>query len=143
MKVTLREDINPDPDLYYQQQFEIYHAPYLIWDLETWEGILATCDVYRIEIDGKYGGDVILEDRGEGVKYLFDFSVLPDYQGKGIGRSALEQIKKMAEKVTAITREKTLHFFLTSGFVLRKAMTNYYDPGVDGYYVGFERKCGK
>jgi GNAT superfamily N-acetyltransferase len=143
MKVTLREDANPDPDFYYQQQFEIYHEPYLIWDRETWETVLTTCDVYRIEIDGRYGGDVILEDRGKGIKYIVDFSVLPDYQGKGVGRLALEQIKKMAEKLTAVTREETLHFFLKSGFVVRKTMKNYYDPGVDGYSITFERKCEK
>jgi hypothetical protein len=45
MKVTLRKDANPDPVFYYHQQFEIYHEPYLIWDTETWETVLATCDV--------------------------------------------------------------------------------------------------
>jgi len=140
MKVALREDICPDPDFYYQQQFAIYHESYLIWDRETWETVLATCDVYRIEIDGKCGGDVILEDRGRGVKYLVDFSVLPDYQGKGIGRLALEQVKRMAEKLTAVTRKETLHFFIKSEFVLRKTLKHYYHPGVDGYYIIFERK---
>jgi GNAT superfamily N-acetyltransferase len=140
MKATLREDTHPDPDFYYHLQFEIYHEPYLIWDKETWETILTTCDVYRIEIDGRYGGDVILEGRGKGIKYIVDFSVLPDYQGKGIGRLALEQIKKMAEKLTAVTREETLHFFLKSGFILRKTIKNYYHPGVDGYYLVLERK---
>ena len=66
------------------------------------------------------------------------FTVLPDYQGKGIGRLALEQIKKMTQKLTAVTREETLHFFLKSGFVLKKTMKNYYDPGVDGYYIVFK-----
>ena len=64
MKVTLREDIELDPDFYYHQQFKIYQEPYLIWDQETWEAILAACSVYRIEIDGRYGGDVLLEDSG-------------------------------------------------------------------------------
>jgi GNAT superfamily N-acetyltransferase len=140
MKATLREDTHPDPDFYYHQQFEIYHEPYLIWDRETWETILATCDVYRLEIEGRYGGDVILEDRGKGIKHIVDFSVLPDYQGKGIGRSALEHIKKVAEKLTAVTRKATLYFFLKSGFVLRKTLKNYYHPGVDGYYIALGRK---
>jgi GNAT superfamily N-acetyltransferase len=143
MKAILREDTHPDPDFYYHQQFETYHEPYLIWDKETWEAVLTTCDIYRIEIDGRYGGDVILEDRGKGIKYIVDFSVLPDYQGKGIGRSALEQIKRMTEKLTAVTRKETLHFFLKSGFVLRKTMKNYYDRGVDGFYIVFERKPQK
>ncbi len=140
MKVTLWEDTHPDPDFYYQQQFAIYYEPYLIWDKETWETILATCDVYRIEIEGRFGGDVILEDRGKGTKYVVDFSVLPDYQGKGIGRLALEQVKKMAERLTAVTRKETLYFFVKSGFVLRKTLKNYYHPGVDGYYIVSERK---
>ncbi len=139
MKVTLWEDTHPDPDFYYHQQFAIYHEPYLIWDRETWETILATCDVYRIEIDGICGGDVVLEDRGKGLKYVVDFSVLPDYQGKGIGKFALEQVKKMAEKLTAVTRKETLRFFVKSGFVLRKTLKNYYHSGVHGYYIVFER----
>lgn len=143
MKATLREDTHPDPDVYYQHQFKIYHDPYLIWDRETWETVLATCDVYRLDVDGRYGGDVILEDRGKGIKYIVDFSVLPNYQGKGMGRSALEQIKNMTERLTAVTREEPLPFFLKSGFVLRKKMKNYYHPGVHGYYVVFERKSAK
>ena len=143
MKVILREDTHPDPDFYYHQQFEIYHEPYLIWDRETWETILTTCEVYYIEIDGRDAGDVILEGRGKDAKYIVDFSVLPDYQGKGIGRAVLEDIKKMTEKLTAVTRKEPLHFFVKSGFVLRKTLKNYYHPGVDGYYIVFERKPEK
>jgi GNAT superfamily N-acetyltransferase len=143
MKAILREDANPDPDFYYQQQFAIYHEPYLIWDRETWETVLATCEVYRIEIDGRWGGDVILEDGGKGVKYIVDFSVLPDYQGKGIGKWALGEVKKITKKLTAVTRKETLHFFLECGFVLRKTRKNYYHPGVDGYYIVFGRKPEK
>jgi predicted Zn-ribbon and HTH transcriptional regulator/GNAT superfamily N-acetyltransferase len=140
MKVTLRGDIEPDPDFYYHQQFKIYQEPYMIWDQETWEAILAACSVYRIEIDGRYGGDVLLEDRGRGIKYIIDFSILPEHQGKGIGRAVLEQIESMAGKLTAITRKETLHFFLKSGFVLKRTIKNYYHPGVEGYYMTFERK---
>lgn len=140
MKVTLREDAHPDPDFYFRQQFEIYHEPYLIWDKETWETILTACDVYRLEIGGRYAGDIIIEDRGKGMKYIIDFSIMPGYQGIGIGKSALEHLKKIADKLTAVTRKETLHFFLKSGFVLKKTLKNYYDPGVDGYYIGFEKK---
>jgi GNAT superfamily N-acetyltransferase len=140
MKVTLREDTHPDPDFYYHLQFKIYHEPFLIWDRETWENVLTTCDVYRLELDDRYGGDVILEDRRKGIKYIVDFSLLPDYQGRGIGKSALEHVKKLTEGLTAITRKEALGFFLKSGFALRKTLKNYYHPGVDGYYIVFERK---
>jgi len=143
MKVILREDTDPDREFYYHQQFKIYHEPYLIWDRETWKTVLTTCGVYRIEIDGRYGGDVILEDRGKGTNYIVDFSVLPDYQGMGVGESALEHIKKMTERLTAVTREETLRFFLKSGFVLRKTLKNYYHTGVDGYYIVFGIKPWK
>ena len=139
-KVTLREDVNPDPDFYYHQQFSIYHEPYLIWDRDTWDAVLAACNVYRIEIDGRYGGDVLLEDRGEMGKYIVDFSILPEYQGKGVGKAILEQVKAKGEKLTAVTRKVTLHFFLRSGFVLERTMKNYYHPGVDGYYLSFETR---
>lgn len=140
MKVTLREDIDPDPDFYYHQQFKIYQEPYLIWDQETWEALLTACSVYRIEINGKCGGDVLLEDRGQGIKYIVDFSILPEHQGKGVGKGVLEQIKSMAEKLTAVTRKEALHFFLKSGLVLKRTIKNYYQSGVEGYYMTFERR---
>jgi hypothetical protein len=43
----------------------------------------------------------------------------------------------MGIKLTAVTRKETLNFFLKSGFVLKKRMGNYYDPGVDGYSIAF------
>ncbi len=137
MKIALREDFDPDSDFYYDHQFEIYHEPYLIWDRDTWETVLNTCRVYRIEVDGRYAGDVILEARGRGTKYIVDFSVLPEYQRRGIGNAVLEQIKRMGGKLKAVTRKETLNFFLKSGFVLKKTIRNYYDPGVDGYYLIF------
>ena len=137
MEITLRKDLNPTIDFYYDHQFEIYHEPYLIWDRDTWETVLTTCTVYRIEVDGKYAGDVLLEGRGRGTKSIVDLSILPEYQGKGIGKAVLEQVKKMGIKLTAVTRKETLNFFLKSGFVLKKRMGNYYDPGVDGYSITF------
>ena len=140
MEITFREDINPDADFYYRQQFKIYHKPYLIWDKETWEAVVTAYNVYRIEIDGRYGGDVLLEDRGKGIKYIVDFSILPEHQGKGIGKTVLEQIKAMSEKLTAVTRKETLHFFLKSGFVLKRTVKNYYRAGLAGYYMTFVRR---
>ena len=135
MEITLREDVDPDTDFYYFHQFKIYHDSYLIWDRDTWEAVLNTCSVYRIEVDGKYAGDVILEDRGKGTKSVIDFSVLPEYQGRGVGRAVLEKVKKMGGKLTAVTRKETFDFFLKCGFVLKKLIKNYYHRGVDGYYI--------
>jgi len=142
MTIKLREDLDPDIDFYYHEQFKIYHEPYLIWDRDTWETIITTCDVYRIEVDGKYAGDVIVEDRGRSTKSIVDFSVLPEYQGKGIGKATLEQVKKMGIKLSAVTRKETLNFFLESGFVLKKTIKNYYQAGVDGYDITFSGKNG-
>ena len=140
MQISLKEDLNPDTDFYYGQQFRIYHQPYLIWDKKTWEIVLATCTVYRLSVNGKYAGDVILEDRGKGINYIVDFSILPEYQGKGIGKMVLEEVKKMGRRLTAVTREETLGFFIKSGFEMEKTMKNYYDRGVDGYYLVFHGK---
>jgi len=137
MEIMLRVDLDPDIDFYYQYQFKIYHEPYLIWDRHTWKTVLTTCTVYRIEVDGKYAGDVLLEGRRRASKSIVDLSILPEYQGKGIGKDVLEQVKKMGIKLTAVTRNETLNFFLKSGFVLKKRMRNYYDPGVDGYSITF------
>ena len=139
MEITLTEDLDPNIDFYYHHQFKIYHEPYLIWDRDTWETILTTCTVYRIEANGKYAGDVILEDRRRGTKSIVDLSILPDYQGKGIGKVVLEQAKEMGRKLTAVTRRETLDFFLKFGFVLTKRIKNYYQSGVDGYSITFSK----
>jgi len=138
MRITLRRDLDPSVDFYYHQQFRIYREPYLIWGKNTWESILAACDIYRIEVNGKYAGDVILEERGRNTKYLVDFSILPEYQRKGVGKAVLEKVKNMGRRLSAVTRKETLHFFLESGFVLRRTIRNYYDIGVDGYYLMIE-----
>jgi GNAT superfamily N-acetyltransferase len=99
--------------------------------------VLATCTVYRVEVDGIYAGDVILEGKPKGTRYIVDFSLLPEYQGKGIGKTVLEEVKKMAKRLTAITRKEKLPFFLKCGFTLRKTVKDYYDSGVDGYHIVF------
>ena len=119
MKIALEEDFDPDLDFYYQSQFKIYHDSYLIWDKETWETVLSTGTVFRIEVDGKYAGDIIFQSK-RNTTYLLDFSIFPEYQGKGIGKAVLEPVKKLGKKLTAVTRKETLPFFLKSGFVLKE-----------------------
>ncbi len=140
MKIKLRQDFDPDPNFYYHQQFKIYHDSYLIWDRETWEMVLGACSVYQIEADGRYAGDLLLEDQRKHTKYILDFSLLPEYQGKGIGKAVVEQFKKMGRKFTAVTRKETLGFFLKSGFVLRRTVKDYYHPRVDGYFIALDEK---
>jgi GNAT superfamily N-acetyltransferase len=137
MEIRLREDLEPDIDFYYRYQFEIYHEPYLIWDRETWEAIAAGCSLYRIEVDGRYAGDVVLENRGKGTKYIADFSILPEYQRKGVGMAVMEQLKRNERRLTAVTRKETLQFFLKAGFSLKRTMKNYYFPGVEGYEIEY------
>jgi GNAT superfamily N-acetyltransferase len=137
MEITLRRDPAPDTEFYYHQQFEIYHEPYLIWEKETWEAILTACDVYRVEVSGNYAGDVILEERGKDARYIADFGLLPEYQGKGVGRAVLREIEKMGRRVTAVTRKETLQFFLKCGFSLKRKMKDYYTYGIDGYFVEY------
>jgi len=105
MKIVLEEDSTPDLDFYYQSQFKIYHDSYLICDKETWKIVFITWTVYRIQVDGKYAGDIIFHRKSD-TTYILDFSILPEYQRKGIGKAVLEQVKKMGKKVTAITGKK-------------------------------------
>ncbi len=135
MGIKLKEDFEPDTDFYYDHQFETYHDSYLIWDRETWEAVLSTCTVYRIEAGGQYAGDVIIETRGKRTQSIIDFSILPEYQGRGIGKAALEMLKGMDGMLTAVTRKETFDFFVKCGFVLKKLIKNYYHRGVDGYYI--------
>jgi ribosomal protein S18 acetylase RimI-like enzyme len=137
MEPTLREDTNPDAEFYYHQQFRVYDEPYLLWDRDTWEEVLRGCTVYRIEMGGECVGDIIWEARRKAVKYVVDFGILPEYQGRGIGKAVLEEVKKMGGGIAAITRKETLGFFLKSGFVLKRRIENYYHSHVDGYYIFF------
>jgi len=137
VKVELREDLEPDVEFYYDHQFNIYREPYLIWDRETWRSILVTCRVYRIEVNGAYAGDIILDQKGRGTTYIVDFSILPPYQRQGIGGAVLEIMRAKEKRLTAVTRKETLPFFLKSGFALKRRIRNYYDAGVDGFYVVF------
>jgi GNAT superfamily N-acetyltransferase len=140
MKITLREDVHPEIDFYYYQQFKIYQEPYLLWDRETWKGVLLACKVFRIEVDGKVAGDVILEESRKGILSIVDFGLLPEYQGRGIGKEVLQKVKEMGKNLSAVTRKETLPFFLKSGFVLKKKMEDYYDLGADGYSIIFNGK---
>jgi GNAT superfamily N-acetyltransferase len=140
MEITLREDLDPDPEFYFQHQFAIYHEPYLIWDRETWEMVLRSCAVYQVEVDGNYAGDVILEGKPQGIQYIVDYSLLPGYQGKGIGRAVMKEVKKMARELTAVTRKEKLLFFLKCGFTLKRTIKDYYDSGADGYFIVFRQK---
>jgi len=140
MKIALREDLHPEIDFYYYQQFKIYQEPYLVWDRETWKGILSACKVYRIEVDEKVAGDVILEKSRKGILSIVDFGLLPEYQRRGIGKEVLQKLKEMGKNLSAVTRKETLPFFLKSGFVLKKKMEDYYDLGVDGYSISFDGK---
>ena len=139
MKIVLKEDLDPDLEFYYQNQFKIYSEPYLFWDRETWAIVLITCTIYRIEVDGEYAGDVIFQGK-KGTKSIVDFGLFPEYQGKGIGKAVLEQVKKMGKRFTAVTRDETLNFFLKSGFVLKKTVKNYYARSADGHFIAFEQK---
>jgi GNAT superfamily N-acetyltransferase len=140
VKISLREDLHPDTEFYYHSQFKIYREPYLIWSKDTWSALLAVCAVYSIVADGEYAGDILLEERRRGTKYIVDFSLLPDYQRMGIGRAVLERIKKMGKRLTAVTRKETIQFFLKCGFGLKRRIKDYYDVGVDGYYIVFPGK---
>jgi hypothetical protein len=62
--------------------------------------------------------------------------------GKGIAKTetVLEEVKKMAKGLTAITRKEELAFFLKCGFNLRKTVKDYYDSGVNGYHIVFGRE---
>jgi GNAT superfamily N-acetyltransferase len=140
MKITLKEDVHPAIDFYYLQQFKIYQEPYLLWDRETWEGVLSACKVYRIEVDGKVAGDVALEESRKGILLIADLGLLPEYQGRGIGKEVLQKLKKFGKSLSAVTRKETLPFFLKSGFILKKRMEHYYDLGIDGYSLTFDGK---
>jgi len=142
MKITLQRDPDPKTEFYYHQQFKIYHEPYLIWDRETWEAVLTTCAVYQIDVNGVNAGAVILEEKGKGVFMIVDFGLLPEFQGKGVGRAVLNEIMKIGKKLTAVTREETLPFFLKCGFAVKRRIRDYYDRGIEGYDVVWADRDG-
>jgi len=135
MRIILRKEVDPDPDFYCTRQFQIYREPSLIWSRRTWERIVTTCDVYRIEIDGQDAGEIILENRRNGITYVADFGLLPEYRAIGVGRAVLEKVRERSQKLSAFTRKETLGFFLKSGFIVKRTMKDYFSPGSNRYYL--------
>ena len=98
--------------------------------------------MYLCNVNGANAGDVILEGKGKGVFTIVDFGLLPEFQGKGVGRAVLNEIMKIGKMLTAVTREETLPFFLKCGFVVKRRIRDYYDRGIEGYDVVWADRVG-
>jgi len=50
--------------------------------------------VYTIRVEGRTVGDIIVRDRGDGRYYLRTISIVPELQGRGIGRTAIGLLER-------------------------------------------------
>ncbi|MCH8551411.1 MAG: GNAT family N-acetyltransferase [Natronospirillum sp.] len=76
----------------------------------------------KIEIDGQLIGFYVLKDKGDHL-YLDHLYVHPDFQGQGLGASALAPIIELAQdrqlplRLCALRGSRSNSFYLSHGFV--------------------------
>jgi len=89
--------------------------------------VLTTCTVYRIEVDGNMP-EMSIRGQGRGTKSIVDLSILPEYQGKGIGKAVLEQSRRWYKTYSRHPKGNA-QFFLEIRVRSKEEDGNYYDPG--------------
>lgn len=94
-----------------------------------------TNEVYFIKIDDKIIGSTEYQIKSSDEAYLSGLVILPEFQGKGIARKAiefrLEKIKDMKRiwVVTHPENKKILKLYESLGFKVESRKENYYGDG--------------
>jgi ribosomal protein S18 acetylase RimI-like enzyme len=82
-------------NLSFQEDFEKYgECPSYRESPENMLDMIQTVNVYKILVDNKIVGDVIVRKREDGSYYLRTIAVIPAYQNSGIGTKIIESIEK-------------------------------------------------
>ncbi len=102
---------------------------------DEWKKELSKSIVYLIEKDGVAVGDISYEIKEDGHAYLSGFAIIPDFQGRGIGREALtkvlEELKSMrrVDLVTHPHNTPAIMLYLSFGFIIEAWKDNYFGDG--------------
>ncbi len=108
--------------------------PYDIWSKQTFEGFYL--DVYGDIIgwlanyeDESVG--FILAKQAVDTADILSFAVLPNFQGRGIGRQLLDQLIKNIEipifLEVSVENKLAIHLYQSMGFEIMTTRRNYYD----------------
>jgi ribosomal-protein-alanine N-acetyltransferase len=107
--------------------------------------------IYIIERRNEIIGHISYEKRNDGSIYFHGFAIVPEYQGKGFGRKALELIREVVEdafKIDMVTHPdnfKAIELYKSLGFKIVGQKENYFGDGqprviLEKYNQGIEQK---
>ena len=107
-----------------------------LWDLV---GVLTMPNVVRLKImvDGQMAGFIAGEQRrSDGVAWIATVGVLPEYRGKGIGRSLIAACEKSLGKTTIrlsvrLSNLNAIRLYETLGYSQVGIWSGYYEGGED------------
>ncbi|HNW36045.1 MAG TPA: GNAT family N-acetyltransferase [Candidatus Ozemobacteraceae bacterium] len=110
-------------NLSFYDDFVMYgECPAYEESLEAMQNHISNKIVYKILVDGKIIGDVIIRKREDNKYYLRVFSIIPEFQGKGIGTKAFQYIESEIrdaaewELITPFKSFRNHHFYEKLGF---------------------------
>jgi len=95
---------------------------------ETMAGLLLTCQALRILDGEKAVGCLLYREVGKEDYYLESLCVIPSYQGKGVGRLAMDYITRLHPKarrwalMTPADNEANQAFYRRLGFAVTKTL---------------------
>jgi len=90
--------------------------------LENMVDMITNAIVYKISVNGKMAGDIIVRKKDEGWYYLRTISVIPEYQNLGIGTRAMGFIEEENPGgaywllTTPAGTERNRHFYEKLGY---------------------------
>ena len=91
--------------------------------------------IYLIECQNEIIGHISYEKRSDGSIYFHGFAIVPEYQGKGFARKAVELIRgevEVAFKIDMVTHPdnyKAIALYRSIGFKIVGQKENYFGDG--------------
>lgn len=100
-----------------------------------WEEAIESGPVYVLEFDGKIVGNMTYEIKSADHVYISGLLILPEFQGKGLGKQVMSDILQEIGKVYRIDLAthpdnfKAIHLYEYFGFVIESRKENYFGDG--------------
>lgn len=114
------------------RDLKVYSGTY---SRDEWTEELKIGVVYIIERNGVPVGDVMYEKKSEGYFYIDKILVLPEHQGQGIAKIAMEYIlseigeAKRIDLVTHPENNKAVNLYASLGFAIESRKEDYFGDG--------------